>query len=391
MRAASAGQDSPVLAMLRVGRAVAHATSLGAALDEIAEVATSVIDGAGATAIVLVPRGGGAARLAGSYGLSASYREKIAMHPELLSQGASALAIARSEVVWIENAEEDERVRAWHGLVASEGFRSLLALPLETDGTTVGALGVYRWLPGSWSAEEIELLRFFADHAATAVQTAQLLAERADQVAALERLVRVLQEQTHEHANRLHALRGLLGIGEVEEATRFLSELLDAHTVVRAEITSRISHPTLAGLLLAETAIAAQRGIRLEIDADSELDSPLSPLTDSELVTVVGNLLDNALDAVAEMPPERRVVRIGVSDRGDMLRIEVRDLGIGLDAPVEMLLRRGESTKEGHLGAGLSLVQRVADATMGDLDVRSHEQGTSFTVTIPRNPQLGSA
>ncbi len=218
------------------------------------------------------------------------------------------------------------------------------------------------------------------------MQTAQLLAERDDQVTALERLVRTLQEQTHEHANRLHAVRGLLALGEAEEAGRFLAELQAAHHLVRTEIGDRIAHPTLGGLLLAVSAIAAQRDIRLEIHPDSRLETLPPTLSDAQLVTVVGNLLDNAFDAVGAMAPERRVVRLRVSDEGPDLRIEVRDLGCGLEAPVEELVQHGATTKAGHAGAGLGLLRQVAAAAMGRLDVVSHEQGTSFELVIPRAP-----
>jgi signal transduction histidine kinase len=368
--------------MLQVSRAVASGDSLDGVLEEIARAATSVIEGAGATSIVLVSAAGGY-RLAGSHGLTPGYRDAVVENAHLLDQSATAEAIATGEVVWIENAENSDRIRGWRDLVVSEGFRSLLALPLTATDATVGSLCVYRWLPGAWSEGEIDLLRFFADHAATAVQTAQLLVERSEQVAALERLVRTLQDQTHEHANRLHAVRGLLALGENDEATRFLAELLAAHTVTRSEIAARIGHPTLAGLLLAESAIAAQRGIRLEIDPASDVDALPPTLSDSQLVTVVGNLLDNAFDAVAEMPADRRVVRVGVANDGKTLRIEVRDHGPGLQLPAESLLERGVSTKDGHAGAGLSLVQQVARAAMGRLEVARLDEGTSFVVVIP--------
>jgi LytS/YehU family sensor histidine kinase len=377
------------MAMLAVSRAVAAGDPLADVLDHIAEAATSVIDGASATSVVLISGGGSGYRLAGSHGLSDDYRQAVGASPEMLVHGASVQAIRSREVVWFANAEEDHREPGWRDLARAEGYRSLLAVPLNTAHTTVGALCVYRTLPGAWSADEVDLLRFFAEHAASAVQTAQLLAEQGEQVAALQRLVRTLQEQTHEHANRIHAVRGLLALGEFEDATRFLKELQAAHDVVRSEICARITHPTLAGLLTAVSAIAAQRDIRLEIHPESHVARLPPTLSDSQLVTIVGNLLDNAFEAVADMPSERRVVRIRVSDADPAMRIEVRDLGNGLDAPVERLLEHGVTTKTGHVGAGLALLREVAAAAMGDLDVRSHEHGTSFTVVIP-NARAGS-
>jgi signal transduction histidine kinase len=369
--------------MLAVSRAIALGEPLPRALDRIAEAANSVIEGASAIAIVLVAAGDPGYRLAGSHGLTTNYLQTVAANPELMAHSASARAITTGEAVWLPNAEVDHVVEGWRELTRQERYRSLLALPLTTTDSTVGALCVYRRLAGAWSPEQLDLLRFFAEHAALAVQTAQLLAQREEQVAALERLVRTLQDQAHEHANRLHAVRGLLALGEAEEAGRFLAELQAAHDVVRSEITTRIRQPTLAGLLSAVSAIAAQRDIRLEVDPRTRLDALPPTLTDSQLVTILGNLLDNAFDAVAAMPDDRRVVHVLVLDDEAALRLEVRDLGCGLHGDVDALLERGASTKDGHVGAGLALVREAATAAMGELVVERHEQGTSFAVVIP--------
>ena len=84
--------------------------------------------------------------------------------------------------------------------------------------------------------------------------------------------MRGLREQTHEHANRLHAIRGLLALGAPEEALQFLEQLETAHHVAYGRISGAIEQHVVAGLLLAETAIAQQRGIQLEIDDASRLE-----------------------------------------------------------------------------------------------------------------------
>ena len=82
---------------------------------------------------------------------------------------------------------------------------------------------------------------------------------------ALGRLVQALQDQAHEHSNRLQAIRGLIAIGEPGEALDFIAEVSKATASLRSEISSRVAHPTLAGLLVALTGVAAQQGIRIEV------------------------------------------------------------------------------------------------------------------------------
>jgi sensor histidine kinase regulating citrate/malate metabolism len=177
----------------------------------------------------------------------------------------------------------------------------------------------------------------------------------------------------------------MLALDEVERAGRFLERLADARHVSRTVLGDGFTHPTLAGLLLAETAIAAMRGIALDVHAGAPAAELPPALGDFQLVTIVGNLLDNAFHAVAEMPPERRrvVVRIGVDAAS--ATIEVRDWGSGIGPSDAAILERGVTTKRDHAGIGLALVREAAAAAGGWVDVRSHEQGTSFAVVLPRD------
>jgi two-component system sensor histidine kinase DctS len=245
----------------------------------------------------------------------------------------------------------------------------------------VGTLNLYRTAPGPWPEEQVELLTFFGEHAANAVRTAQLLDERGTQLAALRRIVRALREQVHEHANRLHAIDGLLCLGEVDEASELVGVLKRSHVAIREALDSRIGVPTLAGLILAESVAASQRGITLTVDESSHMRRLPSMLSETQLITIAGNLLDNAFDAVAPMDPRRRHVSIKVSDANGRTEIAVTDAGAGLptDAPI---FDRGVTTKDGHQGVGLALVREVVTTAMGSIDVERHCEGTTFKVTF---------
>ena len=373
---------SPVAEMLQVSRAAATG-DFQLVLDRVVAAAASIIRDAAAASIVLAERTREQMRLAAGEGLSERYLQAIASDPSLLHDGAAASAIASGNLAWVEDVRCDPRASRVRQLVIAEGIQSLLALPLKTADAVVGALSVYRTVPGQWMPAEIELLRFFAEYAANAVQTSRLIVERQEQVDGLTRLVDALRAQTHEHANRLHALHGLLRLGETSQAEALLADLLEAHRTTTCEVNRSIRVPSLSGLLVAMTGSAAQRGIVLEIDPDSSLDELPATVTAAQLITVIGNLLDNAFDAVADLPEVRRNVFLLVAQDDRHLRIEVLDHGEGLTADIDELRVRGVTTKHGHRGCGLDAVWGVVENARGDIHVASDHDGTQFVVLIP--------
>ena len=114
----------------------------------------------------------------------------------------------------------------------------------------------YRDSAGPWAAEQIDLLATLADHAAIAIQTAHLLDESRSSVRGLSLLVRSLRSQSHEHANLLHALSGLLALDEVGEARQLITAVDESYRTARDRVSEAIENPVVSGFLLAETAIA---------------------------------------------------------------------------------------------------------------------------------------
>jgi GAF domain-containing protein/anti-sigma regulatory factor (Ser/Thr protein kinase) len=376
--------------MLTVSKAVARGGPLGEVLDLIAAEAAGVVSSADRSSIILIEGSGRRFRLAASFGLSESYRRLLSTgRAKLLpGEGPSGVAYETGAPVAIDDLDRDPRIATWEwrDIARDERYRAIVSLPLIADGTVVGTLNVYRTNAGPWSPEHVDVLDFFAEHAAGAVKTAQLLDRRNQQLAALQRVVRVLREQTHEHANRLHAASGLLALGEVAEAKEFLHVLESSHTAIRAALDARIHVPTVAGLVLAEAVVAGQRGIQLTLAPDSRLRALPAALTDTLVVTILGNLLDNAFDAVANMPTERREVILRVRDDdggGGAMTIAVTDRGPGLPDGAAPIFDSGVSLKPGHAGIGLSLVRDAARAAMGTVDASRADETTTFRVSIP--------
>lgn len=366
--------------MLAVSRLVAEGGPLSDLLDGVAAEAAVVV-GARSASILLLDAGRGTFALAGSSGLSARYAALLDRAPTLSpGHGPSGLAVQRAELVAIPDTEADADFEPWRDVARGEGYRAMVSVPLGSGAEIVGTLNVYRSHPGPWPERQLVLLRFFSEHAASAIRTAQVIERQARQVGALSRLVRALREQTHEHANRLHAIGGLLALGAPEEALQFVEALETAHHAAYGSVSGAVEQHIVAGLLLAEMASAEHRGITLELDEASRVTRLPSRLTEADAVTILGNLLENAFDAVSALERRRRHVQLSIAETRGALRIRVADRGPGLPGHV---LERGFSTKLGHAGVGLALVGDAVAAAGGTLEVESGPRGTTFTVVIP--------
>ncbi|WP_242440638.1 sensor histidine kinase [Streptomyces sp. CB02923] len=198
-------------------------------------------------------------------------------------------------------------------------------------------------------------------------------------------LIDALRAQDHEHANRLHTLLGLLELGLHEEAVEFVTQAVGVHRATAEQVTERVHDPLLASLLVGKATVATERGVSLSIAAGSRLpDRVVDP---HSLVTVLGNLVDNALDATAGGPGGR--VEVDVRSEGRTAVVRVRDNGPGVpEARRAEIFTEGWTTKEppahGQRGIGLALVRRLAERYGGSAEVgESPEGGAEFTVTLP--------
>ncbi|MEU6203783.1 sensor histidine kinase [Micromonospora musae] len=195
-------------------------------------------------------------------------------------------------------------------------------------------------------------------------------------------LTDALRSQAHEAANRLHTVLTLVELGRTEEAVRLATEELALAQQLTDEVVGAITEPALAALLLGKSAQAAERGVELTVDPASRLDVGTLPAGD--LLTVVGNLVDNALEAVAAGQPPRRV-RVHVAETAGEVLVEVTDSGAGLPPDrVGDAFRRGWSTKASGRGLGLALVGQVLTRHGGRHQVaEAADGGTVFRVHLP--------
>lgn len=184
-----------------------------------------------------------------------------------------------------------------------------------------------------------------------------------------------LRSQAHEFANRLHTIIALIELGRTEQAVELASSELALSQALADRLLSAVEEPVLLALLLGKAAQASERGVAFEIDLPDRLATTSIPARD--LITIVGNLIDNALDAASATPARR--VEVSVHAAPDELRIAVSDSGSG-PGDGERVFDLGVTTKQatGH-GIGLALVRQTVTRLGGRITV----SGSRFEVILP--------
>lgn len=195
-----------------------------------------------------------------------------------------------------------------------------------------------------------------------------------------------LRSQAHEAANRLHTVVSLVELGRHEEAVGFATAELALAQRLTDRVVDSVSEPVLAALLLGKAAAANERGAELVITPETEIDDAVlgGAVAPRDVVTILGNLIDNALDAAVEGGSTRTAPKVFVTARArdGVLLLRVEDTGPGLAAG-EVAFDRGWSTKADGRGLGLALVRQAVRRRHGTIELSRGERGAVFTVTLP--------
>ncbi|WP_010523972.1 ATP-binding protein [Nesterenkonia sp. F] len=212
----------------------------------------------------------------------------------------------------------------------------------------------------------------------------------AEQLDGAQTVTRGLRVQRHEFANRIHTVAGMLELGAVERARAFVAELSAETTRDGAEIAARLADPAVAALTLAKAAQAAERQTEFTLTELSSLPDDLDSELRDDLLLIIGNLVDNALDAAGAGGRVELLVRqhaLGGVD-GDVVEVRVTDSGPGLAAGEDQVFAAGFSTKTGaaaERGLGLALVRQACRRRGGEVVVDAEEE-TIFSAYLPREP-----
>ena len=230
-------------------------------------------------------------------------------------------------------------------------------MPVSTHGQVIGAVVTLRDRTELWGLQrELDVTRHTAD---------------------------TLRAQTHEFSNRLHTIAGLLKLGHADRAQRYVTDVQSGHNRFLQAVTSRIDDQTLAALVIAKGSLASERGVELTVDPQTRVGALTLDLA-ADVETLLGNFVDNALDACANTPDPQ--ITLLLTEHDDQVWIEVRDNGPGIDpAVMNTIFERGVSTKstDRTRGIGLALARNVCERRGGSIWA-VNDDGAVFTAQLPR-------
>ena len=237
-------------------------------------------------------------------------------------------------------------------------------IPIKDDNGTVGAVGILH--------DRAEYTKLMEDLTGTRY------------------LVDAMRANNHDFTNKLHVILGLIQMGMYDKATSYIENITIVQRTTISKIMSAVSEPAVAALLIGKAARASELNIKFVLREGCNYSKSDYPLPDSMRVTVVGNLIDNAFDAmndnkaVFDKPKE---LMFGIYSKPGALLITTDDTGVGIDpADIDRIFENGFSTKGTSRGTGLYQVKTMVDELGGTITTESQKGvGTSFTVSFSKS------
>ena len=231
-------------------------------------------------------------------------------------------------------------------------------VPIEMKGKSIGAIASFRGMT------EVTAM--------------------AEELTGVRRYVEALRVYNHEFLNKLHTIAGLIHMGRTSQALECISESTELWQDTMTFVTKRIKDPSVGGLLLGKMGRCRELGVTLQIDPASYLESTGS-IDSNALVTVIGNLLENAITSVIQSGKGERIIKCSLFDQSGALLISIHDNGIGIPAEnLDRIFEKGFSTRRDSGGYGLFKVREIVSLYGGEIEVHSEEcQYAEFMVSLP--------
>ncbi|MED1204464.1 DcuS/MalK family sensor histidine kinase [Heyndrickxia acidicola] len=205
----------------------------------------------------------------------------------------------------------------------------------------------------------------------------------AEQLTGVKLYAEALRAQSHEFMNKLHVILGLVNLKHYDKLADYITFISDHLQQEVGYIVKKVKDPALAGFILGKISYARECSTELLFDGQGVLPEPHTPELTHELITILGNVVDNALEAVSGQT-ERRI-EIFYEYLDGQLSFEVIDNGPGLSESIaKQVFMKGFSSKGTNRGYGLYLVKSSIDKLHGEIELFSTaEKGTRFIFTIP--------
>jgi CitB family two-component system sensor histidine kinase MalK len=237
----------------------------------------------------------------------------------------------------------------------------LTTFPLYADGQVIGATAIIR------SRLEVDMLL--------------------DQISGYRKMSKALREQKHEFQNKLHVILGLIKMKDFDLVQSYITENIYTTNLTSDYYSSRIKDDKVNALFVGKDIQSKEYDAVIRLTDDSFLSKKHAPIDSDDLVIVIGNLIDNALEAynINNYLDERKVT-VKIDDAEEVLTIGVKDSAGGIDPKVrDRMFKRGVSTKKGDSrGTGLSLVQEIVHLYDGEIEVQSNKYNTYIQISLKK-------
>lgn len=206
----------------------------------------------------------------------------------------------------------------------------------------------------------------------------------AEELTGVRHLVEAMRAYTHEFINKLHTILGMIQLGQVEQAEQYILDISQVHHQSVSRVMNQIQDTAVAALLVGKTSRAAELGIHLQLDPKSSLSPDERFLPSGVLVTILGNLIENATESLNRSSWKLREINVSIREKEDKLLLCVEDTGPGIVPELlPYIFEPNVSTKgDGH-GIGLSRIKDLVNVYQGEIRVESEpKSGTSFFLTF---------
>lgn len=257
----------------------------------------------------------------------------------------------------IATGKKEFNIRA-HGL---ENANILIdCVPIKHNGEIVGAAAILH------NREEYTLLM--------------------EDLAGTRFLVDSMRANNHDFTNKLHVILGLIQMEMYDEAVSYIENISIVQRETISKIMSVVDEPSVAALLIGKSARASELNIKFVLKDNSCYSKKDLPLSSEILITIIGNLIDNAYDAMNVESKRTKQLIFGIYSHPDNILITVEDTGSGISKEnMNRIFEKGFSTKGDNRGTGLFCVKELVEGIGGVIYAKSEENvGTVFTVKISK-------
>ena len=214
-------------------------------------------------------------------------------------------------------------------------------------------------------------------------QDKTMLTLLAEEITGVNQVIGALRASNHEFKNKLHVILGFIHSGRYKNAENFIMDITEDQDQRIYSITKKIKNATIAALLLGKLSRARELKINLIINQSSYLDAD-SYIYNNDLITIVGNLLENSFEAVEKKGGEEKDVFFFIRNDSRTINITVRDTGAGIEkSDINRIFERGYTTKNSSNGVGLDLVKKSVDNMHGEIEISSEPgKGTEINIIL---------